>query len=81
MVKKIVNSIRDGITLVAGCLFAHSFALAKAQGIASVRIDTHEGNTPMQHAIAKSGFSFCGVIHLVGGVDDGEPRIAFDKTI
>jgi len=64
---------------VAGCLFAHSFRLAKEQGISSVRIDTHRGNIPMQHAIAKSGFSYCGVIHLVGGVDHGHERIAFDR--
>jgi len=64
---------------IAGLLFAHSFRLAKEQGISSVRIDTHRGNIPMQHAIAKSGFSYCGVIHLVGGVDHGHERIAFDR--
>ncbi len=38
-----------------------------------IRIDTHRDNIPMQKALYKYGYSYCGVIHL----DNGDPRIAF----
>lgn len=38
-----------------------------------IRIDTHEDNKIMQGAIAKQGFSRCGIIHLA----NGSPRIAY----
>ncbi|MBQ2877013.1 MAG: GNAT family N-acetyltransferase [Clostridia bacterium] len=41
----------------------------------NLRIDTHENNLPMQRALSKAGFKYCGVIHL----PDGAPRIAFQK--
>ena len=39
----------------------------------NVRIDTHADNIPMQGAIAKQGFTRCGIIY----VDDGSARIAY----
>lgn len=39
----------------------------------NVRIDTHADNIPMQGAIAKQGFTKCGIIH----VEDGSPRLAY----
>lgn len=39
-----------------------------------LRIDTHRDNRVMQHALAKNGFGYCGVIHLA----NGDPRLAFD---
>ena len=63
---------------VAGALFAHGFALAKAQGFASVRIDTHSGNLPMQSALKKAGFVFCGNIILKDCCEAGDPRIAYE---
>ena len=39
----------------------------------SVRVDTHADNRPMQGAVAKEGFAYCGVIHLA----DGSPRLAY----
>ncbi|MCM1555837.1 MAG: GNAT family N-acetyltransferase [Bacteroides sp.] len=47
-------------------------AFCRSQGV-SVRIDTHADNTPMLNWIKKSGFTYCGVIH----VEDGSPREAF----
>ena len=41
-----------------------------------LRIDTHEDNKVMQHAIEKLGFRRCGIIHL----SDGSPRIAYDLS-
>jgi len=47
----------------------------------SIRIDTHEGNLPMQSALKKAGFIRCGRIFLQGGAEDGDPRIAFEKLL
>lgn len=66
---------------VAGQMFAHGFALARSLGFASLRIDTHPGNLPMQRALQKAGFLPCGTIHLVGGCEDGHPRIAFERIL
>ncbi|MGI5963371.1 MAG: GNAT family N-acetyltransferase [Lawsonibacter sp.] len=43
----------------------------------NIRIDTHEDNLPMQHVLAKNGFTPCGRIW----VEDGSPRIAYQKTL
>ena len=40
-----------------------------------LRIDTHRENKIMLHLIEKHNFKKCGIIY----VDDGTPRIAFDK--
>ena len=41
--------------------------------ISNIRIDTHEKNKTMQHAVEKLGFAKCGIIYI----DDGSPRIAY----
>lgn len=66
---------------VAGKMFAKGFEMAKALGLPSMRIDTHPGNLPMQRALKKAGFVPCGEIHLVGGCEDGDLRIAFEKVL
>ena len=66
---------------VAGKMFAHAFAMAREQGFPSVRIDTHEGNLPMQSALKKTGFHFCGGITLASGVEAGNPRIGFEYVL
>ena len=43
--------------------------------ISHLRIDTHEDNQVMQRAVAKLGFCRTGVIY----VEDGTPRIAYDR--
>ncbi len=43
----------------------------------NLRIDTHRDNLPMQKALQKHGFSYCGVIYLASGED----RIAFHKCL
>lgn len=43
---------------------------------AYLRIDTHEKNIPMQHAVRKLGFTYRGGIYT----HDGTPRIAFDRV-
>lgn len=49
---------------------AVAFAL---EHVSNVRIDTHADNAIMQAALAKAGFTRCGIIYC----DDGSPRIAF----
>lgn len=66
---------------VAGRMFAHGFAMARSLGFASLRIDTHPGNLPMQRALAKAGFLPCGVIRLAGGCEAGSRRVAFEKIL
>lgn len=66
---------------VAGQMFAHGFAMAREAGFASLRIDTHPDNIPMQRALAKAGFVRCGEIRLVGGAEDGSVRIGFEKML
>lgn len=43
----------------------------------NLRVDTHADNLPMQRAIKRCGFTYCGVIYM----EDGTPRIAFQKTV
>ena len=66
---------------IAKMIFAESFREAREQGFRSVRIDTHPGNEPMKRALAKSGFTQCGEITLVGGSEDGDLRIAFETML
>lgn len=42
----------------------------------NLKIDTHEDNIPMQKALDKSGFKYCGVVYL----PNGEKRIAYQKN-
>ena len=41
----------------------------------NLRIDTHRDNLPMQNALKKHGFVYCGIIHL----ENGDERLAFQK--
>lgn len=43
--------------------------------IDNIRIDTHADNSPMQNALHRLDFKFCGLIHTA----DGSPRLAFQK--
>lgn len=40
----------------------------------NLRVDTHDDNFPMQKAIKRNGFVYCGRIYML---HDGTPRIAF----
>ncbi|MBQ8094677.1 MAG: N-acetyltransferase [Clostridia bacterium] len=39
-----------------------------------LRVDTHADNKPMQQAIRREGFTYCGIIHL----ENGDPRYAYE---
>ena len=42
---------------------------------ASLRIDTHRDNAPMQRALLKRGFRYCGIIYL----ESGDERLAYQR--
>ena len=44
----------------------------------NLRVDTHHDNLPMQKAIKRNGFTYCGVIYML---HDGTPRIAFQRQL
>lgn len=56
---------------VIGAIF--DFASQKCPNL---KIDTHKDNIPMQKALAKHGFEYCGIIKLA----NGDPRLAFQRT-
>lgn len=64
---------------IAGQMFAFALQQARMLGLGSLRIDTHPGNLPMQHALEKTGFHRCGSIVLVEGCEKGDPRIAYEQ--
>lgn len=66
---------------VAGAMFQHGFAMAKELGFASLRIDTHPENKPMQRALGKAGFVRCGQIILRDGEEAGDARIGFESIL
>lgn len=43
--------------------------------VENIRIDTHQDNLPMQRALKRLGFAYCGIIYL----ENGDPRVAFQK--
>jgi len=66
---------------IAGKLFTQGLNMAREQGFASVRIDTHEENRPMRRALEKAGFTLCGTVRLKGGCEDGSPRVTFEYLL
>ncbi len=66
---------------IAGELFRGAQDWSMERGYTSFRVDTHEDNLPMQRCLEKAGYVRCGLIHLVGGAEDGAPRIIYQKTI
>ncbi len=55
---------------IIGFIFDECFKL-----FPNLKIDTHKNNIPMQRALEKAGFKYCGIIYL----PNGAPRIAFQK--
>lgn len=66
---------------IAARLFSESEAYSRSLGYDDIRIDTHPDNRSMQRALDKSGYRPCGLIRLSGGSEDGELRIAYQKTL
>lgn len=62
-------------------LFQFACDKAAAEGMTSMRIDTHADNAPMGRAVEKFGFTYCGAITLTEGPEAGGARIAFEKVL
>lgn len=62
---------------LASKIFEFTEKLCKENGTKSIKIDTHKENFPMQSAIKKFGFNYCGIIYMF----DGAERIAFEKVL
>ncbi len=67
-IHRIASSGRQGGMLKASVRYC-------AQMIDNIRIDTHADNGPMQNALHRLNFTFCGIIYVA----DGSPRLAFQK--
>ena len=61
---------------LASYLIRYAIAYSKEAGVNHLRIDTHPMNIPMQHFLARSGFSYRGEIDTPEGL-----RIAYDYQI
>ena len=62
---------------VAGAIIEFIIEKCRENGIASLKVDTHEGNIPMRKMLEKNGFVYCGIIYL----GTGEKRVAYEKTV
>ncbi len=89
---KTYNRIYDGEWICDGdYAVIHRIAVsdkARGRGVAAfvfnecfvwypnLKIDTHKDNIPMQKALLRSGFEYCGIIYL----ESGEERLAYQKV-
>ena len=62
---------------IAAQMISYASDLARERGLASLRIDTHEGNVVMRRMLEKNGFTYCGVIYL----ENGDARVAYERII
>lgn len=62
-------------------LLARAEELARANGSASVRIDTHPGNEPMRRLLSKAGYAQCGVIYIAHAEEGTPERIAYERLV
>ena len=62
---------------VAGSAMKFVEEMAVKMGRKSVRIDTHEGNTPMRAMLERNGYVHCGSVYL----ETGEHRVAYEKVL
>lgn len=66
---------------IVGAIFAFACEKARGEGMASVRVDTHADNAAMRRAVEKAGFEQCGIVRIVGGLEDGSPRVAYERVL
>ena len=62
---------------IAGSIIEFIIEKCRENEIASLKVDTHEGNLPMRKMLEKNGFVYCGIIYL----GTGEKRVAYEKTV
>ena len=66
---------------LAAKLCAASEEESGRRGYRDIRIDTHPDNRSMQRALEKSGYLRCGTLRLLGGSEDGDLRVGFQKVL
>lgn len=66
---------------VGNALLTDGIERARAQGLASVRVDTHEGNIPMQRGFEKCGFKRCCVIEISFSNEPTNRRVGFELVL
>ena len=66
---------------VMSALFDAVETMAREQGAASVRIDTHRANVRMRGLACKRGYTECGVITLPYEHEADPTRIAYEKAL
>jgi GNAT superfamily N-acetyltransferase len=66
---------------VASRVFSEACALAVTGGRVSVRVDTHPGNTSMQHALEANGFVRRGTILLSDTAAGTRERFAYERLV
>lgn len=76
-VHRVAISVKSRGSGASGELVNYVCKTAAELGMASVRIDTHEGNAVMRRMLEKNGFIHCGTIYL----ENGDPRVAYEKTV
>ncbi len=66
---------------VATFLLKEAECLVREQDFASVRIDTHPGNTPMRRLLEKCGYTSCGTIFIAHAEGASPDRTAYEKLV
>lgn len=65
---------------LAGAIVARAAAMARENGCAALRADTHSGNAAMRRFLEKTGFVFRGTVLYT--VKKGDPlRVAYEKDL
>lgn len=72
-------AMSDALRGKGGAAEAIAYVIARAlrAGLASVRIDTHEGNLRMRKFLEKQEFCACGTIYLASGAS----RVAYERDL
>lgn len=66
---------------VASFMLGQALGMARERGFASVRVDTHENNRPMQGAFIKHGFVRCCEIEITSPIEPNKKRIGFEVLL
>jgi GNAT superfamily N-acetyltransferase len=77
VIHRLATAIKFTKKGVAQKIFCAVEKMCRKKSISSIKIDTHEGNIPMQNLLKKNGFVYCGNIFLA----NGNKRQAFEKMI
>lgn len=71
-------AVRKG---VATFMIERSYEMAREKGFASVRVDTHEGNVPMQSAFEKNGMAYCCDIDITNPLEPTKKRVSYEFVL